>query len=312
MPFVKQVKTNAYFSRFQVKWRRRREGKTDYRARIRMVVQDKNKYSTPRYRLVVRLTNHYVIAQIVHSEIDGDHVLAAAYSSELPRYGLNVGLKNYAAAYATGLLVARRVLTKLGLADTYKGNENIDGTIVKSDFTNDAGRTRTHWVSQVNAEKKPFRAVLDIGIRATTTGARIFGVMKGAVDGGLDIPHSEKRWPGYNRDSKEYKADVHKERIFGGHIASFADELKADDPESYQRKFSQYFKHGIDPTDLEELIETVHTAIRKNPAPAPKKAFTPNKKFAKATKITLDARKARVAAKKQARLQALVAAQADE
>ena len=29
MPFVKLVKNNAYFSRFQVKYRRRREGKTD-------------------------------------------------------------------------------------------------------------------------------------------------------------------------------------------------------------------------------------------------------------------------------------------
>ena len=29
MPFVKVVKSNAYFSRYQVKYRRRREGKTD-------------------------------------------------------------------------------------------------------------------------------------------------------------------------------------------------------------------------------------------------------------------------------------------
>jgi hypothetical protein len=29
MPFVKKVKNDAYFSRFQVKYRRRREGKTD-------------------------------------------------------------------------------------------------------------------------------------------------------------------------------------------------------------------------------------------------------------------------------------------
>jgi ribosomal protein L18 len=34
-----------------------------------------------------------------------------------------VGLSNYAAAYCTGLLVARRILTKLNLADTYKGQE---------------------------------------------------------------------------------------------------------------------------------------------------------------------------------------------
>jgi len=42
-PFVKVQKNKAYYKRFQVKWRRRRAGKTDYRARLRMVVQDKNK-----------------------------------------------------------------------------------------------------------------------------------------------------------------------------------------------------------------------------------------------------------------------------
>ena len=41
-----------YFTSFvlQVKFRRRREGKTDYFARKRLVVQDKNKYNTPKYR----------------------------------------------------------------------------------------------------------------------------------------------------------------------------------------------------------------------------------------------------------------------
>ena len=66
------------------------EGKTDYRARKRMVAQDKNKYNTPKYRLVVRFTNRYCIAQIVYATIDGDKVLAAANSKELARYGLKV------------------------------------------------------------------------------------------------------------------------------------------------------------------------------------------------------------------------------
>lgn len=43
MPFVKKIKSDAYFSRFQVKYRRRREGKTDYYARKRLVTQAKNK-----------------------------------------------------------------------------------------------------------------------------------------------------------------------------------------------------------------------------------------------------------------------------
>lgn len=40
--------------------------------------------------------------------------MCAAYSHELPKYGITVGLTNYAAAYCTGLLLARRVrMTKL-------------------------------------------------------------------------------------------------------------------------------------------------------------------------------------------------------
>lgn len=73
------------------------EGKTDYRARIRLINQDKNKYNTPKYRFVVRFTNKDIVAQIISATIAGDVVMAAAYSHELPRYGLAVGLTNYAA-----------------------------------------------------------------------------------------------------------------------------------------------------------------------------------------------------------------------
>lgn len=61
MARVKFSKNKAYHRRYQTKWRRRREGKTDYQARRRMVTQDKRKYNTPKYRLVVRFTNKYVL-----------------------------------------------------------------------------------------------------------------------------------------------------------------------------------------------------------------------------------------------------------
>ena len=50
-----------------------------------------------------------VLLQIAYARIEGDVVVCAAYSHELPRYGVKVGLTNYAAAYCTGLLLARRV-----------------------------------------------------------------------------------------------------------------------------------------------------------------------------------------------------------
>ena len=47
--------------------------------------------------------------QIAYARVEGDVIICAAYAHELPRYGIKVGLTNYAAAYCTGLLIARRV-----------------------------------------------------------------------------------------------------------------------------------------------------------------------------------------------------------
>jgi len=56
--------------------------------------------------------------------------------------------------------------------------------------------------------------------------------MKGAVDGGLAIPHSEKRFPGY-ADGEEgedgsYDPKIHRDRIFGAHVDKYIAELKGD------------------------------------------------------------------------------------
>jgi len=123
---VKLVKNKAYFMRYQTKFRRRHTGKTDYYARKRLVQQDKDKYNTPKYRLVVRITSTRVIAQVVFSTIQGDKVFAAADSNELRKFGLTAGLTNYASSYATGLLIARRLLKKVGLDGTYTGNTTIE------------------------------------------------------------------------------------------------------------------------------------------------------------------------------------------
>ena len=42
----------------------RAEGKTDYYARKRLVTQDKNKYNTPKHRMIVRFTNVDIICQV--------------------------------------------------------------------------------------------------------------------------------------------------------------------------------------------------------------------------------------------------------
>ncbi|KAF2325560.1 hypothetical protein GH714_030366 [Hevea brasiliensis] len=182
MAFVKAQKTKAYFKRFQVKFKRRREGKTDYRARIRLINQDKNKYNTPKYRFV---SNKDIVAQIISASIAGDMVLAAAYSHELPRYGLEVGLTNYAAAYCTGLLLARRTLKMLEMDEEYEGNA------------------------------------------------------EGALDGGLDIPHSDKIFAGFSKDDKQLDAEVHRKISMVVMLLHILGTLMEDEPEKYQLHFSE-------------------------------------------------------------------------
>lgn len=249
MVFQKVVKSPAYMSRFQTKYRRRREGKTDYRARRAMVSQDKNKFNTPRYRLVVRKTNKDVIAQITYAKVTGDVVIAAAYAHELKNYGVVVGHSNYAACYATGLLLARRVLTKLGLAAKYQGQAKADG----SDYNVDPGEKGN----------RPFTACLDVGLARTTTGAGIFSVMKGALDGGLNVPHKPKRFVGGNGDSVD--ADALRSRIFGGHVSEHMKSLQDEDPEKYQQQYSAYIKAGIKADGIEKMWADCHAGIRSDP-----------------------------------------------
>jgi len=251
MGFIKQIKNKPYFKRYQVKYRRRREGKTDYYARKRLILQDKNKYNSPKYRLVVRLTNKDIITQIVYAKITGDFVLASAYSHELPRFGMPVGLSNYASAYATGLLLARRTLHKLGLNDKYQGQTKVDG----ADYN----------VEPLTDGPRPFFALLDVGLARTTTGNKVFATLKGVTDGGVEVPHSETRFVGYDKEAKKLNAEVLRKHIFGGHIKDWAERIKGEDPAQYDKLFSQYIKNKIDPTKLEVAWTAVHKAIRADP-----------------------------------------------
>nr|AYV89038.1 hypothetical protein DAPPUDRAFT_299917 [Tetranychus truncatus] len=288
MGFVKVVKNKAYFKRYQVKFRRRREGKTDYYARKRLIWQDKNKYNTPKYRMIVRITNKDIICQIAYSKIEGDYVVCSAYSHELPKFGVKVGLTNYAAAYCTGLLLARRMLKKFRLDSIYAGSEEVTGEMFS--------------VEDIDGKPGAFRAFLDVGLARTSTGSRIFGAMKGAVDGGIDIPHSEKRFPGYNAESKELDAEVHRKHIMGTHVADYMRSLMEEDEEAFKKQFSRYSKLGITADEIEEMYTKAHASIRANPDPEPPKAKTTEgkKKRWNKSKQTLAARRNKIAQKKKA------------
>lgn len=203
--------------------------------------------------------------QIVSSEITGDKVFVSAYAHELKAYGITHGLTNWASAYATGLLIARRALSKLGLDKDFVGVEEADGEF-----------TLTEAAETDNGERRPFKAFLDVGLARTSTGARVFGAMKGASDGGILVPHSEKRFPGYDMESKELDAEVLRKYIYGGHVAEYMETLADDDEERYQSQFQKYIDDDIEADGLEELYTEAHAAIREDPfkkveSDAPKK-----------------------------------------
>merc|ERR1711975_213596 len=291
MGFIKVVKNKAYFKRFLVKYKRRREGKTDYYARKRLVTQAKNKFATPKYRFVVRFTNKDIICQVFSSKIKGDVCHCAAYAHELPRYGLKAGLTNYSAAYCVGLLCARRLLKKYGLDEKFQGEEECTAEFEDCEIVNED-----------DDGPNAFHALLDVGLKPTTLGSKVFSAMKGAFDGGLEIPHSNKKFYGYDADEKE------------------------EDAEEYEAKFSKYIEAGIEPDGMEELYLSVHKAIRANPEHVPTEKKKPtgdaltlekreggirftdadgNKKFIKRCKNSLAQRKDRVAQKKAAVLASL-------
>lgn len=328
MAFVKIIKNKAYSKRMQVKPKRRRQGKTDYFARRRLVCQDKNKYDSKKYRLVVRRTCSKFICQIIFSTMTGDKVLCAAESSELKAMGVTAGLTNYPAAYCTGLLIARRLLKTVGLAEMYKSNTEVNGEYFNVD--DDVG------------DKRPFKALLDVGLQRTTTGARIFGCMKGACDGGLNVPHKTKRFPGYRKSRLEvitnkrgkqtdtekteatFDAKVHRQHIFGNHVTTYMNKLKKENPEKFKIQFAQWDKclTANKVKTCEDLYKKVHSAIIAKPdrqklkgnAKPVRKVVTPGKarvyqnskgkKWIRLFKLTGEMRKERVAAKFQAAMNA--------
>ncbi|OAY62970.1 60S ribosomal protein L5 [Ananas comosus] len=129
----------------------------------------------------------------------------------------------------------------LEMDEEYEGNAEATG----EDFSVEPAETR-----------RPFRALLDVGLVKTTTGNRVFGALKGALDGGLDIPHSDKRFAGFKKDEKQLNSEVHRNYIFGGHVAAYM---------RYQSHFSEYIKKGIEADDMEALYKKVHAAIRADP-----------------------------------------------
>merc|ERR1712137_96089 len=86
-------------------------------------------------------------------------------------------------------------------------------------------------------------------------------------DGGLDIPHNDRRFPGTTCIGGDYTADAdqHREAIFSNTIKEYMEQLIDDDEEAYNKQFSRYIAAGVGPDDIEGMYEEAHSAIREDP-----------------------------------------------
>jgi len=86
------------------------------------------------------------------------------------------------------------------------------------------------------ANKKIKTIILDAGMHKPTKGSRIYAVVKGVLDSGVNVLHSEEILPS-------------QERISGKHIEEYAKKLK-DDMTNYKKQFNNYLSSDINPLEI--------------------------------------------------------------
>lgn len=108
--------------RYVVPYRRKRDGLTDYRQRMKLL-------SSHLPRLVVRKSNAGLSLQIIEYSPSGDRVLFESSTRELQGHGWKAPTGNTPAAYACGLLLASKskgkvssCIVDLGLQSVTKGS----------------------------------------------------------------------------------------------------------------------------------------------------------------------------------------------
>lgn len=172
-------------------------------------------------RLVARKSLKNFNVQLVEAKLDGDHVVVSANTSELEK---KFGWK------ANSSNIPAAYLT--GLLCGFKA-------------------------SVKNIKK----AVLDMGLNSPTKSASVFAALKGALDAGVEVSHSEEKLPD-------------EPRIRGEHIVNYAKQLSSN-PESYQKQFSLYIKQGFSPENFSKHFDEVKgkilTAFEAKPHAARKK-----------------------------------------
>ncbi|RLE54251.1 MAG: 50S ribosomal protein L18 [Thermoprotei archaeon] len=161
-------------------------------------------------RLVIRKTLNHMIVQVIAAKPEGDITLVSAHTRELVR---DFGWKANCGNTPAAYLA--------GLLAGYKA-----------------------------LLKGIKEAIIDIGLHRPIKGSRVFAALKGALDAGLHVPHSEEILPD-------------EDRVRGVHIAEYARMLAEKDPERYRRQFSKYLENGLRPEDLPKHFEEVLSRIKE-------------------------------------------------
>jgi len=160
-------------------------------------------------RFVVRVSNKEITVQVTKSEIVGDYVLANASSQELK--------------------------SKYGWKASGK---NIPAAYL---------------IGYIAGKKALGEGIgianLDIGLKRVTTGNKVFAVVQGANDAGLEIPVDSDVVPS-------------QEAMNGEVIAEYAKNI--EDPIEYERRFSVYLRRGLRPEALPSHFDEVKTRIEEN------------------------------------------------
>jgi large subunit ribosomal protein L18 len=203
--------------------------KANYRVKLRRRREGKTDYqarkalvTSRKPRLVTRASNKNIEVQLIIAKPHGDAVLASANSREL--------IKSYGWRAPTGNIPAAYL---------------------------------TGLLAGLKAKKAGVKeAILDIGLVSPTKGSKIFAVLSGVVDAGVEVPHSEEK--------------IVKERMKGEHIAKYAKSLGVGS-EEYATKFSKYNSQGVAPEKISEHFTKVKADILvgSKSAKLPKEATKP-------------------------------------
>ena len=88
-------------------------------------------------------------------------------------------------------------------------------------------------------------AIIDLGLATVVPGSKLFAVIKGAIDGGLKVPHNPATLPKDNR-------------LTGEHVAKYAESLG----DAGKSKFSKYAKSGLDPKTMTSHVADIKKKIQ--------------------------------------------------